>query len=1070
VDIFVSSKDEEPTFDNAEWLSDVDGDDSICISVCNQTEGATSFTLFVGIATASNEANFSIVATTTLQTALIPISGLGLSSSTYMLSYRAFSFECPAPYGTVDCSFAVYPDCRKDGYGCCDRIRPIPPTAEASPLWPWDESDPTFPSTSIPVSTFDRLVPGKLAFAVTLRRYAQNSFFAPISSSFGFDQAKQCRINLNGVVMDATGAGVIESLSFTPETLICDSSSFAEVWMAINDTINGMYQSFDGANSLLLHHRLSALLMSSRYRACKSLVDGFITRNASAVAIFSSSSSCFASVGSVAYEMDPCCNQTLALLSQCCNPRMASFPLGEPGQIETAAVTSSCAASTCSTKTLQNYMAVQSISNTVSACNDIQSEYTNSVTSTNFVQFIYDCQLATVGTDLRGLPCENSTQCPNGRACNSGHCAYTTDDILDCLVDKISPPIARFLLLSWGLGNAPFSKADMKTQLRSRIVSPQCFGKDAIQYRSHFWYHTEILCNDDCTNQGLEPRCFDETTCPIDPSCILGGTYCSRYWEPIPDDLESCAEQKLCSWMSCDGLSAADCEAACLNATLSPSACVKCNGDTFDGRCSEVAEIADQNRCSVGLCSTNASLSDASACAATGTCSVACATCDTEPGCSSAGSCSDSALEPFVINGGVCVEPFVIIDGILGCENTSLAVASGCVSPGLKTQTDCSSLGSFWHVPASNASACASQVYGCFDVKDGFTLKTEQQCRACGDEWRPVYAWTDGQWTSGTMLPLYWVERQYLNATYIADSVDFFGFRALVKDAISTRFSVAVASDAQCRYAAQLKQVAQITCDCSSTSSNRGLACYSGQSLTTTESAGWACPFIAANISSRTASLQLSDSSITTSSCAAVNIQVVSALQFKSDPTAGALSSAVFQRTSSNPYAIVTNSEGLYIGQLLSDGVRIASSTGASLKLDDSALLCIVRSDAISEIDSSFSIFGFGTLQDDSSIRPVANLTVTPSGNSYCARITSPSQVFFIVALEQNWEASSSQAQYIIGSVLYILVAALGLFQGAVVLIFRTLAWERKTVFILFTLVFQIRTNLSSLHHLLILS
>lgn len=1055
----MSTASEAPSLDTAEWLSDVDGDDTVCLYACNPNATVSDLTIYVGIATASDVVtNFSVVATQTFQTGLIALSAVAFSSSSYLTSYRTFSLDCPLPIGNVDCSFAVYPSCRVDGYGCCDRFRPIPPTADPSPLWPWDESDPTFPSISIPFDDFEPLEQGKLAFAVTLRRFSQDAFFAPISSSLQYEQLKQCTIEINGGLFDSAGVGVVESISFVEESLPCSTAALASALNEINATISAMYHSQDGPYSLLLHHRLSILLGSKEYRACQSFVNSLLTFNASASAKFSSSSSCFAAVGSVAFATDPCCNQTLAF-TQCCAVRDVSFPIGEPSLVNTNAVNSACGAAICSTKALQNYMQTQAASSLPKACDLIQREYDTEISSTDLVQFVYDCQLSTVGANLRGLPCANNSQCSSG-TCTKGRCTFSTDAIINCLVDRMPVTVARFLLLNWGLGGLQLSSQRMRSELQQRVVSPQCFGRDAIKYRSHYWFHTEILCDDECLGQDLEPRCFDTNTCPVNPLCERPNTLCTRFWEPVKADLDSCAEQRVCNWMDCGDLSPDDCAASCVNSSLSVNACLRCPGDVSEGECAEVAEIVDSGRCAIGLCSANESISDPTQCSQSGYCSLDCPSCSTKSGCESSGSCSDAeAIADFAVNGGVCLQAFSLFDGAVGCENSSLAVPSGCVVVDYETPATCSAAGLRWHALAQNASACAALSNACFGSDGLVTLKNESQCGLCGAAWRPVYAWTAGAWTSGRMVNLTWQPRAYLNSTYIASSVDFYSFRAMITNAISTKFSVTVASDAQCRYGAELRQVSQVSCDCSSGGA-RGLACYTNQALSTSESSGWACPFLAANITSRTASLILSASSVNSSSCTAVNIQVVPALQFKLDVSTGGLSSAVFQRSTTNPYAIVTNSEGLYVGQLLSDGVNILTSSGAALKLDGTAQLCILKSDAITDVDSTFSTIGFATLQDDSSIRPISNLAVAQVGQMFCTSVSSTAQIHFAVALEPTWEYSSSQVQYIIGYVLYIIVAALGLFQGLFVIFVRTLAWERKLLFISFTFVFQIRAHL----------
>jgi hypothetical protein len=94
------------------------------------------------------------------------------------------------------------------------------------------------------------------------------------------------------------------------------------------------------------------------------------------------------------------------------------------------------------------------------------------------------------------------------------------------------------------------------------------------------------------------PNCFDEL-CDIPAECSNAITDCYRIWVLRNEDKAGCEAAKRCSWLDCDLFaSEAECEAACMNDTLSQSVCVKCDGAS----CSALEDL-DENQCAQGVCS-----------------------------------------------------------------------------------------------------------------------------------------------------------------------------------------------------------------------------------------------------------------------------------------------------------------------------------------------------------------------------------------------------------------------------------------------------------------------------------
>lgn len=73
------------------------------------------------------------------------------------------------------------------------------------------------------------------------------------------------------------------------------------------------------------------------------------------------------------------------------------------------------------------------------------------------LDFIYECQLKTVGTDLLGTECQTSADCFYNGTCsltpNGYRCVHTNLNILTCFQENLDPTIAQYMIFNWGFSN-----------------------------------------------------------------------------------------------------------------------------------------------------------------------------------------------------------------------------------------------------------------------------------------------------------------------------------------------------------------------------------------------------------------------------------------------------------------------------------------------------------------------------------------------------------------------------------------------------------------------------------------
>lgn len=303
-------------------------------------------------------------------------------------------------------------------------------------------------------------------------------------------------------------------------------------------------------------------------------------------------------------------------------------------------------------------------------------------------------------------------------------------------------------------------------------------------------------------------------------------------------------------------------------------------------------------------------------------------------------------------------------------------------------------------------------------LTSGFSPKSGMDCQTSGYASRSSFRWQQGAW--GPISPALftrfsdtWVPLNRWNLSVSAEVVE----RTVVRAALEPTL-LALQTALRCAYEPLFNVIGPITCACSPLSS--GTSCFA-QSLSTIEVgvSRFCKGFPQRGVQFGAVYTELTEASLPRGLfCVELSLQVVPVAQFQLNRTVVA-SDPFLQLllSSGNSYAVVRNSFGNYVGQLVTDGVLLnvsliefaGSKNKTTARIEASAgtpvALCVrPRNLVVSRVE--FPLLDFAVSTDFVNFVPLRVTSYIVDGR-YCATVNA-SGYYFPIALRSNWEAEQS--------------------------------------------------------------
>lgn len=509
--------------------------------------------------------------------------------------------------------------------------------------------------------------------------------------------------------------------------------------------------------------------------------------------------------------------------------------------------------------------------------------------------------------------------------------------------------------------------------LAQRWFNTLCVGYTARKFRMGFTFaRSDPTCIDDCSLRAREPFCLypaSNSVCPMPPDCDINlaknSSICHRNWTPVYRDNEACQAHEICNWRRNETYPCmawqdqTTCKPLCESSSETPQVCVDGSRDII-GTFLEIPEITTKERCEIGLCTTNATEIDSSRCLSTGVCTVPCGPssisaagispiypeqyfgCSSKQTCESSMRCSDRDIfGASYAQSGVCIMPRTWDSAFTWCNEPGWTLTPWtCVNNSLD-ESNCafSAPGAYWYTLATDQSSCtgASAQYKCYSQRDGiFTDRSEAECRMGLDSlWKPVHSWYAGNWTSGAMQPLMWINRGMYKPNRFMPTIDYFRISKEVDQATAMQFSYSYYSGALCRYGFAVDLVPPVVCDCDGDKKKKS-NCFAATNAGIDYSANGrilVCPFQAQAWDTQEAYVFLSARVFPAKEACKILEIKTTPIGVYGVPDDNSVTRTLFQKAQPNPYLVVVNKHGSTIGQIVSNAVNLSFDFTAKARI-----------------------------------------------------------------------------------------------------------------------------------------
>jgi hypothetical protein len=1074
--LFVSPTNPNPTLLNKSsfrWASVmVPGDDWVDVHYCDPDPSATHIIFYIGIFVggAGRGGNHQIVATTQRY----PNDKVALSSLAWS-QYRqemglgaAPTLVCPS--ATYKCTFFPFASCEAEDVGCCVEFTQVTPSETAHPLWPWPPTDASVGEfhTSIKWLDFQPSVKGKLSWALLLEYEGLDTYRA-ISTQ---DPAL-CNVTIDTMLVDRNGVPLPpQTISFQPKQLVCDYDRYQEVVAKMDEITESYRGTVSNIYDLMLKQvRLVIASWDDVYLACREQILAYAEVKRASVEV--PAYVCAHSPSDPEWFSDACCNPAMRA-TKSCRSTLATRQLPITGTADQGALKASCSNPQCSATTLQTFLESSRHEEDATRGCLAAFDYANPDSAIELPVFATRCRVDIEGLDLLGRKCRTDEDCAvvsDTSVClaDTRRCNYTSADVLRCLAARVPDTVALNLFAIWGKAERP-NQSNMFAYFRDNWERELCVGPRANNFRKGF--HASLIepfCRDSCVYSAEEPYCMDPAiartaVCEFPRQCdrVTDPAICFRFWRPVYENNAACLSSKICNWRRNDTypctqgfMNDASCATACTSATETPNVCLDCSLSIY-GTCLEVPTINSQSECEQGYCTADSSVTDPSVCATLGTCSALCPGCD-QSACESTGTCSDYMEFKSLIdlgNTGVCIRPRYWTNTSYACPYSGFTkqVSWGCINPNpTLTQTACEGLpaplGARWYPFATDEASCTTG-HACWSYTyRRFLDRSEAECAICEGvdcHWQPIYSWSNGTWTPGSMQVLSWEPRQYYTPTTVESTLDYYRIFEDVQAAITRDHSYTYYTDSLCRYDSKNDLVRSVVCDC--TTDNPSSTCFAELGAAADIGSALLCPYQGRSLRTSAAIVDVPEEAVDPATgCHVLTVKLTSVGKYQVPPD-HSVTHALFRKVESNPYLIVVNDKDAIVGQLISDA--------ATVEFDFSPLepfrLCMFTEDFI-EIDTAATLYMLAKLQEDLSIQVYEQSEPITTGEATNRAVESNSSriqvcgtlteggTFFAVAVVPNYAKLDPRpsAEMVAAVVFYSFIIVFGFVQLVLLVIDR---------------------------------
>ena len=366
---------------------------------------------------------------------------------------------------------------------------------------------------------------------------------------------------------------------------------------------------------------------------------------------------------------------------------------------------------------------------------------------------------------------------------------------------------------------------------------------------------------------------------------------------------------------------------------------------------------------------------------------------------------------------------FSVGRNLFGC---SILYLPAIYKTGSIPYSECVAGGGVWISPSTDKQSCEA-IMACreplntvcnLEISDGLSNKTQSECEACGGIYGQAFTWKGAQIAAATTLTAKWVTSAWSPLNFYIESFNQNLFVQQLGSLIYLEPGLSYASQIQCLTSPFLETLQPLACDCQVFAN--GTKASEGQCFPPTLSFPLGqqlfCRGDTKTVRLGNSVLSFLNTSIDlTSYCLSVNGSLVGASQFVSRTLVSSSGLLTSLTGTNNPYAVVKNSYGFVVGQLLSDGLILnmteASFVNSSIvNLTSGGLLNVTRKRYSVEVNNyticidmrtdigydptTYPLLDFVSTNDYVTWNPLC-LNVTKSGNSYCASIETKSQVVF---------------------------------------------------------------------------
>eukprot|EP01128_Nolandella_sp_AFSM9_P008930 TRINITY_DN557_c0_g1_i2.p1 TRINITY_DN557_c0_g1~~TRINITY_DN557_c0_g1_i2.p1 ORF type:complete len:1493 (+),score=261.70 TRINITY_DN557_c0_g1_i2:472-4479(+) len=924
--------------------------------------------------------------------------------------------------------------------------------------------------------TFDTSLvnPRKMTFAVYIGYSMENKedghpgYVHKLLRKYVKAPIENCRVQFRGGYHALTGEPVTGEIPLTKRTVQCVAEDYAAVRAEATALIEGLKACTTFSEVQLKYMQLQFLRYSDSWQGCAEELEKFYVVQ-EVERTYLQQNTCLVGRGDPQYDFDPCCSPR-GTIQECCLNHDLSDTFDVLSSVNLDSIDSQCGLTECASKVISPYVSNFAVrEDPETGCDAIWAKEADANSLLLKKQFIQTCRDELLGADLGGKFCLSDSDCSYGTSCDdTGRCEHGASEVIQCWSEQMSSDVGYALLDLWKIHSELTPEVIVQAIRDNVLVQTVCSGAGSIRFMDH-WHFGEPTPTPACgsIDDGcIEPRCIERDGCvvPVECQVSLGSTRCNRKWQEefAPVNGGTCVAERKCNWgPECTGTEA-ECEAACDVGTFK---CVVCE----DGICYDTG-ITSQAECEAGVCNVNGVFTSSENCETTkGSCSIDSDTPITSKSeCEAQGSClgTETSFASLADNTqhGYCFTPFRSWQSGEACYDSWIFYLPlyryGCVcdivnpecSDVNTTKAECDSKGFVWvSTPFDTEETCNNSVPARCINKAGasniqptigsYTTQEEDYCNECYDrEFASMNTWVSGVWTPGHISTGKWVQSTFEPIRELSEGIDYWKFADDVDSAIVLRSSLSYASLASCRYESELKALDAVVCDCSASAAGN---CYTA-STATTETAARLCPYQATNITAASATLRIPSNALRPSGfCKNLEISSIPWIRYEQEALQTA-SSEIFLKRPANFFSIVENSNNAIVGQIISNGV-VLSTSSESLDFDNAFELCISQDSAIGVADE-FSVFGIAVLKDDS-IQIVAS-PARLEQELLCVDLTSLSDdttgTYFAVKHISDYadaQAISDETyiQAVVASVLFFL-----LFVGAIVQMIHSVMWYKE--------------------------